>query len=74
MTDNIPRPSHAADRMRRHRQRRRDGLRCSLIELRKTEIDALVSKKLLKQETRNDMNAIFQSLYVFLDRSLGGRA
>jgi hypothetical protein len=32
----------AAERMRRHRQRRRDGLRCLMIELRETEVDALI--------------------------------
>jgi hypothetical protein len=35
-------PSAAAERMRRHRQRRRDGLRCLIIELRETEIDVLI--------------------------------
>ena len=35
--------SPAASRMRRHRQRRRDGLRCLVIELRETEIDAFQS-------------------------------
>lgn len=35
-------PSRATLRMRRHRERRRDGLRCLTIELRETEIDALV--------------------------------
>ena len=30
-------PSPAAERMRRHRERRRDGLRCLTIELRETE-------------------------------------
>jgi hypothetical protein len=34
--------SPAAQRMRRHRERRRDGLRCLTIELRETEMDALV--------------------------------
>jgi len=74
MIDSIPQRSHAAERMRRHRQRRRDGLRCFLIELRETEIDALVSKGLLKQETRNDANAIIEALCAFLDRALGGQA
>ena len=32
--------SHDRPRMRRHRERRRDGLRCLNIELRGTEIDA----------------------------------
>jgi hypothetical protein len=34
--------SPSAKRMRLHRERRRDGLRCLTIELRETEIDALV--------------------------------
>ena len=38
--------SAAAERMRRHRQRRRDGLRCFMIELRETEIDALIRQGL----------------------------
>src|SRR5689334_8978504 len=35
------RHSAAAERMRRHRDRRRQGLRCLTIELRETEIEAL---------------------------------
>jgi len=46
--------SAAAERMRLHRERRRLGLRCLMIELRETEIDALVRRGLLKWETRND--------------------
>ena len=40
MNEPNPRPSSAAERMRLHRQRRRDGLRCLVIELRATEIEA----------------------------------
>ena len=40
--------SAAAERMRRHRQRRRDGLRCSMIELRETEVDALLAQMLCR--------------------------
>jgi hypothetical protein len=69
MTTNPP-TSTPAERMRAHRQRRRDGLRCLTIELRDTEIDALVRKELLKPETRNDTSAIIDALYVFLDRTL----
>ena len=47
-------PSLAAERMRRHRQRQRDGLRCLTIELYETEVDALIQKGLLKAETRNN--------------------
>jgi hypothetical protein len=50
ITEPGPRRSPAAERMRRHRQRRRDGLRCLVIELRETEIDVLVQKGLLKAE------------------------
>jgi hypothetical protein len=62
--------SFAAERMRRHRQRRRDGLRCLMIELRETEIDALICKGLLKAETRNDTSAIIDGLYAYLDQTL----
>jgi hypothetical protein len=37
-----------------HRERRRHDSRCLTIELRETEIDALIRKGLLKSETRND--------------------
>jgi hypothetical protein len=60
----------AADRMRRHRQRRRDGLRCLTVELRETEIDALISKRLLRECDRDDLNAINRALYEFLDGNL----
>jgi hypothetical protein len=63
-------PTPAAERMRRHRERRRDGMRCLWIELRDTEIDALVQSGLLKAETRNDQNAIADALYDHLERTL----
>ena len=63
-------PTPAAERMRRHRERRRDGMRCLWIELRDTEIDALVQRGLLKQETRHDQNAIADALYDHLERTL----
>jgi hypothetical protein len=64
-------PSAAAERMRRHRQRRRDGLRCLIIELRETEIDTLIRIGLLKAETRNDMDSVSRALYAHLDHTLG---
>ena len=63
--------SPAAERMRRHRQRRRDGLRCFMIELRETEIDALIRKGLLAQENRDDYDSVQSALYAFLDDALG---
>jgi hypothetical protein len=41
-----PTPSGAAKRMRRYRQRRREGLRCLTVQLRETEIEALIHKGL----------------------------
>src|SRR5579872_185007 len=63
--------SPAAARMRRHRERRRDGLKCLSIELRATEIDALISRGMLKSDTRNDPSAVRDALYAHLDRTLG---
>jgi hypothetical protein len=57
--------------MRRHRERRRDGLRCLSIELRETEIDALIRKRLLPAETRNNLKAVREALYAHLDSTLG---
>jgi hypothetical protein len=63
--------SLAAERMRRHRERRRDGLRCLTIELRETEIDALARRGFLKADARNDLRSIEMALYEFLERTLG---
>ena len=66
-----PTRTAAAERMRRHRQRRRDGLRCLVIELRETEIDALIRNGLLRSENRDDYESVQSALYVFLDHALG---
>jgi hypothetical protein len=50
--------SNAAQRMRAHRQRRRDGLRCIVVQLRETEIDELIRRKLLQADARNDVHGI----------------
>ena len=62
--------SPAAERMRLHRERKRNGLRCLMIELRETEIDTLIKKQLLKGEMRNDTSAIIDALYSFLEQEL----
>jgi hypothetical protein len=56
--------------MRRHRQRRRDGMRCLQLEIRDTEIEELIRRKLLKEETRNDKQAILDAFYEFLEDAL----
>jgi hypothetical protein len=55
--------SAAAARMRRHRQRRRDGMRSLTIEVREAEIDALIRSGSLEKSSRNDPNAVTQALY-----------
>jgi hypothetical protein len=62
--------SPAAMRMRRSRERRRDGLRCLRVEMRASEIDALVRKGFLKSDARNEQHAVLQGLYRFLEHSL----
>jgi hypothetical protein len=71
MTD-APEPSIslAAARMRRHRERRRGGLRCLTVELRETEIEALIYKGLLNSETRNSKKAIINALHAYFDITL----
>jgi hypothetical protein len=71
MTNN-PEPSisPAAARMRRHRERRRGGLRCLTVELRETEIEALIYKGLLNSETRNSKKAIINALHAYFDITL----
>jgi hypothetical protein len=61
----------AAERMRRHRERRREGLRCLTIELADTEIDALARNGFLKGDARNDLRSIELAVYEFLERTLG---
>ena len=40
------------------------------IELRETEIDALIRKGLLKGDARNNWRAVISAFYGFLDRTL----
>jgi hypothetical protein len=63
-------PSIAAERMSRHRQRQRNGLRCLTIELYETEVDALIQKGLLKPETRNDTFEVIDALHEHLKQTL----
>jgi hypothetical protein len=62
--------SPAAERMRRHRERRREGLTHVAIDLRKSEIDGLVRLGFLDDETRNDVKAIRNGLYQYFERTL----
>jgi len=62
--------SPAAERMRQHRERKKSGMRCVILELRATEVDALIRKGFLKVDARNDTSAIIEALYAFLDHEL----
>ena len=70
LSDQVPRDSSAAERMRRYRRRKRGGLRCLTVQIRQSEIEALVNKGLLSADERANADAILQALYAFLDRAL----
>jgi hypothetical protein len=61
----------AAERMRRSRHRRRNGLRCLRLELRDSEVEALVRRGLLLASEQTNRNAIIKAMYSFFDRTLG---
>jgi SOS response regulatory protein OraA/RecX len=62
--------SAAAERMRAHRRRRRAGLRRVMVQLRETEIDELIRRKLLEADARNDSYAIRDALHTHFDHTL----
>jgi hypothetical protein len=69
-----PITSAAARRMRRHRQRRAEGLRCVTILIRATDIDTFVRRGLLRSEMRNSRNAIANAIHELLDEIVGSVA
>ena len=50
--------SPAAQRMRRYRKQRKQGLRNVPIPLHETDIDALIRMRLLKEDQRHDVEAL----------------
>ena len=62
--------SDAAERMRRYRERRRRRLRCITIDVKESEIDALIQMELLPTEMRNDNVAVAEAIHRFLDVTL----
>jgi hypothetical protein len=63
--------SPAAKRMRRHRERKRNRMRCLMIELRETEIAALIRFGLLRSDVRHDSRSVRDALYAYLEHTLG---
>lgn len=62
--------SAAAARMRRHRARRRNEMRCLTIELRLAEVDTLIRQGRLSADDRANVAAVRKALYGFLDDHL----
>jgi hypothetical protein len=50
----------ARERMRRHRERGRLGLRCVTIELRETEIELLIARRWLAKDMGNNSEAVVE--------------
>jgi hypothetical protein len=59
-------PVTAAERMRRFRTRRRNGLCSVRVLLHVTEIDALVEKGFLKPERQHDHHAVESAINSFI--------
>ena len=64
-------PFTAAERMRVHRARRRNGLRSVRILLHETDIDALIEKGFLKKERRHHHVAVQDAMDGFICYALG---
>ena len=62
--------SLAAERMRLHRERRRNGLRCLTVLLRETEVDALIRMGFLLAETRHDNVEVMDAIHRYFDQTL----
>ena len=61
--------SPAAQRMRRYRKQRRQGLRSVRILLDETDIDALIRMRLLKEDQRHDVEALRAAVLGLLYRA-----
>ena len=66
--------SPAAQRMRRYRKQRRQGLRCVRILLDETDIDVLIRMRLLKEHQRHDVEALQTAVIGLLYRAEEDRA
>jgi hypothetical protein len=71
-SDHPPNPpesrSRGAERMARHRRRRRDGMRCVTVELRATEINKLIRCGLLAPASRADPFALRIAVHAMFDQ------
>jgi hypothetical protein len=54
--------------MRRYRARRREGLRLVQVQLRETEVDALIESRWLEERSRDNPKAVIDALHRLFDR------
>ena len=74
MIDGVSPLSPAAQRMRRYRERRRRGLSCIKVQLRRSEVDALIACGLVQPAEREDRRALAAALHRWLDHNpIAGR-
>jgi len=74
MIDALSPVSPAAERMRRYRERRRRGLSCIKVQLRRSEVDALTACGLLEPADRQDRGLLAAALHRYLDNNpIAGR-
>jgi hypothetical protein len=67
-------PTPAAQRMRRYRERRRRGLSCIKVQLRRSEVDGLIASGLLHPDERQNRIALATALHRYLDANpIAGR-
>jgi hypothetical protein len=60
----------SAERMKLHRQRLKQGLRCLTIELRNSEVKELIRRGFTTESAATTPDALRKALYAFLDRHL----
>jgi hypothetical protein len=65
-----PTSRSAAERMRAHRERRRDGLKCYVVQVRSSEIDELIRRGLLQGDHRDNPREVINAIHRFFDETL----
>ncbi len=67
-------PSPAAQRMREHRKRLREGMRLIPIALHVTQIEGLIRKGLLRREDEGDLEALAWAVDVAIEKAIADTA
>jgi hypothetical protein len=66
----VPTVSAVAARMRRYRERLRDGLKCYVVQVRLSEIDELIRRGLLQDDHRDNPREVINAIHRFFDETL----